>query len=157
MFNNKTGDIQVYEEQIVIVSKKYMKEYYNSLEVSSGTVDPGGMSSLGKVDDIAKILQKSDDVARQIISKRDELLEIVTNKKLSNTIKEMYCKGATIADTIRYEIKTGNLAGGKSHIPKGIERIKNLKNILKKEILNEIDLDTTLELLEDLSKSLDSK
>lgn len=37
-----------------------------------------------------------------------------------------------LSDAIRHELKTGELVGGKSHIQKGMERLKNLENILKK-------------------------
>jgi hypothetical protein len=55
------------------------------------------------------------------LTKRDELLSTVSNKKLKNTIKEMYRPGATTGDgglaaAIRVETKYSELVGGKSHI-----------------------------------------
>ncbi len=71
----------------------------------------------------------------------------------------MYRPGATIgdgglADAIKYELSTGQLVGGKSHIQKGIERAKNLENILKKETLSPSDRSLAQNLLNDLNNAL---
>ena len=92
-------------------------------------------------------------------SKREELLEKVTNENLKNTIKELYRENATIgdggtADAIRHELETGELVGGKSHIQKGEQRLKNLQNILKRNNLNEIDRKIANELYNDLLDAL---
>lgn len=92
-------------------------------------------------------------------SKREELLKIVTNQKLKNTINEMYRPNAKkgdggLSDAIRYERKTNELVGGKSHIRKGIERLKNLENILKKQNLNSTDIQIIKELIKDLRDAL---
>ena len=70
--------------------------------------------------------------------KREELLRNTENEKLKNTIKEMYRENANVgdgglADAIRHELNTGELVGGKSHIIKGEERVRNLENILKNQ------------------------
>ena len=57
-------------------------------------------------------------------------------------------------DAIRHELETGELVGGKSHITKGIERVKNLENIIAKQNLDSDDLKIATELLEDLKKAL---
>jgi len=90
---------------------------------------------------------------------RDTLLESVTNPKLKNAINEIYRPGATVgdgglADAIKHELSTGELVGGKSHIQKGLERVKNLENILKKETLNPADRSTAEKLLNDLNNAL---
>lgn len=92
-------------------------------------------------------------------SKREELLKIVTNQKLKNTINEMYRPNAKkgdggLSDAIRYERKANELVGGKSHIRKGIERLKNLENILKKQNLNSTDIQIIKELIKDLRDAL---
>lgn len=53
--------------------------------------------------------------------KGEELLNSIKNEKLKNVIKELYRIGTTTgdggtADAIRYEIRTGKLIGGNSHI-----------------------------------------
>lgn len=72
------------------------------------------------------------------IAKLAEKADEVSNTKLKNCINEMYRQGAEIgdgglADAIRHELTTGELVGGKSHIQKGIERVKNLENIIAKQ------------------------
>jgi hypothetical protein len=64
----------------------------------------------------------------------------------------MYRKGATtgdggLADAIRHELTTGELVGGKSHITKGIERVRNLGNIIAKQNLSDADLKIATDLL----------
>lgn len=94
------------------------------------------------------------------ISKR--ALNSAKNQKLKNTIKELYRSGAKIgdgglADAIKYELLTGELVGGKSHIKKGYERIKNLENIIKKENLCSSDLKLAKQLLNNLKDALGVK
>lgn len=95
-------------------------------------------------------------------SKREKLLNRATNPKLKNTINEMYRPNAKkgdggLGDAIRHEIKTKELVGGKSHIQKGIERLKNLENILKKQPLNSSDKNIVKELIKDLKDALGVK
>ena len=95
-------------------------------------------------------------------SRRTQLLDKVSNQKLKNTINEMYRPGAKqgdggLADAIRYELKTNELIGGKSHIRKGIERLKNLENILAKQNLNSTDKNIVNDLIDDLRKALEGK
>ena len=94
--------------------------------------------------------------------KREELLNRATNKKLKNTISEMYRPNSKtgdggLGDAIRYEIKNQKFVGGKSHIQKGIERLKNLENILKKQDLNTTDKQIIKELIKDLKNALEVK
>ncbi|MFD1738095.1 hypothetical protein ACFSCX_16290, partial [Bacillus salitolerans] len=96
------------------------------------------------------------------LSSRDELLDSVSNQKLKNAIDQMYRPDAKIgngslADAVRHELKTGELVGGKSHIQKANERIKNLENIIKKQDLNDNDLELAFELLNDLKNALNGK
>lgn len=53
--------------------------------------------------------------------------------------------------------KTKELVGGKSHIQKGKERIKNLENILKKQQLNSSDKNIIKDLISDLKDALGVK
>ena len=98
----------------------------------------------------------------EMSEKGKQLLNSATNEKLKNVIKELYRPGASIgdggtADAIRHEIETGELVGGKSHIQKGIERLKNLENILNRVELNENDKKIAQELYEDLKDALGGK
>ena len=93
---------------------------------------------------------------------RETLLDSVSNQKLKNAINEIYRPGAKIgdgglADAIRHELKTGELVGGKSHIIKGNERVKNLENIIKTQNLNQSDLNIAQKLLNDLKNALGGK
>jgi hypothetical protein len=95
-------------------------------------------------------------------SYRDELLARVENPKLRNTVNELYRPGATVgdgglADAVRQELKTGELVGGKSHIPKAQERVTNLENIIKSQNLNPSDLKIAKDLLSDLQNALGGK
>lgn len=74
----------------------------------------------------------------------------------------MYRPGAKIgdgglADAIRYEIKTGKLVGGKSHIQKGAERLRNLERISKHENLTKQERKIIEGLIKDLKYALGGK
>ena len=95
-------------------------------------------------------------------TKGKQLLNSAINEKLKNVIKELYRPGANIgnggtADAIRHEIETGELVGKKSHVQKGIERLKNLENILNRVELNENDKKIAQDLYEDLKDALGGK
>lgn len=90
---------------------------------------------------------------------RERLLPMVTNPKLKNAVDQMYRPNATIgdgglADAIRHEKETGELVGGRSHVQKGKERLKNLENILSKENLNAQDENIIKKLIDDLKEAL---
>jgi hypothetical protein len=96
------------------------------------------------------------------LTKRDELLGTVSNKKLKNTINEIYRPGATtgdggLADAISVETKYGQLVGGKSHIQKGWERVRNLENIMRNEKLSDTDWKIANDLVIDLKRALNGK
>lgn len=100
--------------------------------------------------------------SKEISKKGQKLLKKATSEKVKNVIKELYRAGATIGDggtasAIRYEIKTGNLVGGKSHIQKGKERLKNLENIFKRNDLTKKDKKIVEKLYRDLKKALGGK
>jgi len=113
---------------------------------------------------VSRVSQSVGRVANKVesIPKREQLLNSVSNEKLRNCINEMYRPGATtgdggLADAIRHELQTGELVGGRSHIQKGIERIRNLENIINKQPLDENDLSTAKRLLWDLKDALNKK
>ncbi len=106
------------------------------------------------ISDAAKIVQRSE--------KGTKLLSKVTNPKLKNTIKELYRPGAKVGDgglgsAIRKEKESGQLIGGKSHIQKGIERLRNLENILSKETLTREEKKITEDLISELNDALGGK
>jgi len=87
-------------------------------------------------------------------------LKLVTNQKLKNTVNDLYRPGAVIgdggtADSIRHYLKTGELVSGSTHIQKGEERVRNLKNILETQDLNTTDRKIAYELLQDLIAALE--
>jgi len=97
------------------------------------------------------------------ISKTGErYLKKATDLSLKNTIRELYRPGANVgdggtADAIRKEIKTGIPVGGRSHIIKGKERLKNLENIINKKELSRKDKLIAIKLYKDLKKALEGK
>lgn len=104
---------------------------------------------------IKKIIKGSTEV----LTKRDELLNSVQNQKLKNAVDQIYRPGATtgdggLADAVKHELATGEQVGGRSHIQKALERIQNLENIIKKENLNQKDLEIATEMLNDLKNAL---
>ena len=139
--------------------------------LSAGLGAIGAIPVIGEVADTAKITRKADDAvdaaklakninSNKYTSKREELLNHATNQKLKNTINEMYRATSTVgdgglSDAIRHELKTGELVGGKSHIQKGRERLKNLENILKKQELNSTDKKIINDLIADLKSVLE--
>jgi len=81
-----------------------------------------------------------------------------TNPRLQRTIDALFqstdiVPGGT-AGAIRRELRTGELIGGKSHILKGQERVRNLQKILKEENLSSSDRDIAELLIEDLQAAL---
>ncbi|TEB10867.1 RHS repeat-associated core domain-containing protein [Pelotomaculum propionicicum] len=84
---------------------------------------------------------------------------VANNPKLQNVINELYRPGATVGngstmDAIRYELQTGQMVGGKSHILKGQERVRNLENIIRKQNLDPEDQAIANALLQDLKNAL---
>ena len=134
---------------------------------SAGLDAMGMIPFVGEIADttkLAKMADKAVDVAKVAnrSSKGTKLLDKVSNTKLKNTIKEMYRPGAKIgdgglADAIRYETRTGNLVGGKSHIQKGTERLKNLERISQKENLTKQETKIVGDLIKDLKQALGGK
>ena len=121
-----------------------------------------GMGATG-----GKYLAKYGDEAVSIVkgagkTTREALLESASNQKLKNAIDQIYRPGATtgdggLADAIRHQLSTGELVGGKDHLIKGAERVKNLENIIKKEALSSSDLNLAQKLLNDLKSALGGK
>lgn len=90
------------------------------------------------------------------------LLKLAKNEKLKSTIKELYRPGATIGDggtaaAIKKELKTGVLVGGKNHIQKGKERIRNLQNLINSNKLSGSDKKIAAKLKKDLEKVIGGK
>ncbi len=70
-------------------------------------------------------------------SMRDELMGQATTDQVKNLISELYRPGAETgdggtADAIREQIRAGNLVGGKDHIRKGRERLRQIEKLLAK-------------------------
>jgi len=93
-------------------------------------------------------------------SMRDTYLGQATNKALWNVIDQLYRPKATegdggTADAIRVQIATGKLIGGRDHIQKGLQRIKNLERILKEQNLSSSERELAQKLLDDLRRALE--
>ena len=127
----------------------------------------GAIPFVGEVADVAKLVKMADKAIDTVkiasrSSKGTKLLNKVSNQKLKNTIKEMYRPSAKVgdgglADAIRHEIKTGKLVGGKSHVQKGTERLKNLERISKQETLTKQERKIVEDLIKDLKHALGGK
>lgn len=83
------------------------------------------------------------------------------NSKLKNAIKQLYRKESFIGDggtaaVINFERTTGINLGrnGNSHMQKGIDMLKYLKNKVLTEDLNKIDLELANKLIKDLESTI---
>lgn len=70
-------------------------------------------------------------------SRREALLNEATTDKARRIVNELYREGAGVgdggtADAIRVELATGNPVGGRSHIQKGRERLRQIEKILER-------------------------
>ena len=70
-------------------------------------------------------------------SQRETLLDEATTDEARRIINELYREGANVgdggtADAIREELATGNSVGGRSHIQKGRERLRQIERILQR-------------------------
>lgn len=72
---------------------------------------------------------------------------------VKRSIKDLWDLG----DAIRHEIKTKTYVGGKSHVQKGKERLRNLEKILQKENLSKQDKSIVEGLIKDLKQALEGK
>ena len=134
-------------------------------DFESAVLDAVGVFPIvGEIADVAKTADKVVDTAKIVSrsSKGTKLLNKVSNSKLKNTIKEMYRPGAKtgdggLADAIRYENNTGELVGGKSHIQKGTERLRNLERIVNRETLTKQERKIVEDLIKDLKRALGGK
>lgn len=90
----------------------------------------------------------------------------VTNARLSNIVRDLF-KGAltkrpigsgSTADAVRYELKTGNLVGGKSHLQKAQQYTRALEKwIQKNPNASPQDKKVAQTLLNDLKKAVSGK
>ncbi len=107
---------------------------------------------------VDKLKGPKQDPARQTETTPNSQRPSVTNESLRNTVNELYREGDQIpggtAGAVRYERRTGNLVGGKSHIMKARERIANLERILREQDLSPSDRDTAIRLRDDLENAL---
>lgn len=74
---------------------------------------------------------------KHVMSRREHLLEEATSDVVKKIVKELYRSNATVgdggtADAIRKQLSTGELIGGKDHIQKGRERLKQIQKILSR-------------------------
>ena len=68
-------------------------------------------------------------------TQREALLNEATTDEARGIVYELYREGANVgdggtADAIREELATGNPVGGRSHIQKGRERLRQIERIL---------------------------
>ena len=84
----------------------------------------------------------------------------VTNERLRNTVNQLYRDGDEIprgtAGAVRYELRTGELVRGRSHVIKARERIVNLERILREESLSPSDRTIAIRLRDDLKAALET-
>ena len=89
---------------------------------------------------------------------RDRLLSQATTEQTKKIIEELFRKGAEVgdggtADAIRAQARDGTLVGGKDHIRKGQERLRQIEKILNKDP-NHPDKDLLMKLKDDLEDAL---
>lgn len=68
---------------------------------------------------------------------REQLLGEACTDQARSIIKQLYRKGASVgdggtADAIRKQLLTGELVGGKDHVRKGRERLRQIRRLLSK-------------------------
>ena len=77
---------------------------------------------------------------------------------LQRVIQELFRANARLpggtAGAVRYEVRTGELVGGKSHLRKAIERRRQLQQLLRRVDLSDQDRTTAQRLLDDLHAAL---
>ncbi len=142
------------ETAIAAAKAKVLVESGVGLAAMSNSITGGnGTNECGETSDI------SSNNGNNSTTVREELLNKIKNQKLKNVVNEIYRPNAKVGDgglaaAIREELSTGELVGGKSHIQKGIERLKNLENIINKQGLDSSDLKIAQELYDDLKSAL---
>ena len=95
-------------------------------------------------------------------SRRNDLLNSVTDSDLKNAVNQLYRPGSIIgdggtADSIRGENQTGLLLSNVGHTQKGAEMMTYLQRIINSNNLSSNDLKIAQELLLDLSSALGGK
>lgn len=99
---------------------------------------------------------------KKISKKGVKLLKKATDIKLKNIINELYRKGANVgdggtADAIRYELKFNKTIKNRSHILKGVERLKNLERFMARNDISKKDRKIAEKLYKDLKEALGGK
>lgn len=94
-------------------------------------------------------------------SKRVTLLREASTDEVKRIVSELYREGGNVgdggtADAIRHEIATGKPVGGRSHIQKGRERLKQIEKLLEKNP-NHPDRELLERLRDDLKDALGGK
>ena len=79
----------------------------------------------------------SDEPREQATSARERLLDEATTDEAKRVVGELYRPNAETgdggtADAIREQLRTGELVGGKDHIQKGRERLRQIEKILER-------------------------
>lgn len=82
--------------------------------------------------------EPTNDTSPTAKSARESLLAEAQTEKVKTLIKELYHTDGGIgdggtADAIRHELATGEKVGGKTHIRKGRERLKQIAKMLRKD------------------------
>ncbi|MBQ5542750.1 MAG: hypothetical protein IIU06_06755 [Erysipelotrichales bacterium] len=90
------------------------------------------------------------------------LYTIASNKGLKNAIIALYRPGAHVgngstAAAIKRELITGELVGGRSHLIKGKERMRQLEKMLTKDELSITDKIIAKKIINDLQKAYGDK
>ncbi len=91
-------------------------------------------------------------------SPRDTLMSEATTDQTRSIIEELYRETANVgdggtADAIRHELATGELVGGRSHIQKGRDRLRQIERILRRNP-NHPDRELLEKLADDLRDAL---
>ncbi len=80
------------------------------------------------------------------------------NARLQGAINQLFREGDEIvggtAGAVRHELATGTLVGGRSHIRKAKQRIRQLQKIIRQENLSPTDRATATQILDDLQDAL---
>ena len=119
-----------------------------------------GLQSAGLFDPVALLAGGIAGGVRSLLARAFTRSAVPTasNPALQRTISALFRPGDKIAGgtagAIRHEAITGNPVGGRFHLQKGIERISNLQNILKRQEFSPADRALAERLLKDLQDAV---
>lgn len=129
---------------------------------SSGGLFPGALEASGRNSGMSlgdgTISKSTSASSSSVGGARESLLSKAVTNETKRIIKELYRMNAKTgdggtADAIRAQLKTGKMVGGKDHIRKGRERLRQIEKILARDPFHP-DKDMLKQMRDDLRDAL---